>query len=177
MNMCSGQRNFKALKFKNFLYSILLRGTCTLYTAKWGMSWGTEVEGAAKWCSISIISHRCAAAVRTPHTATFVKVSNAWTFVGVEFTWRVDRLDEELGRSTVTAGQRVSNNPCNYKPLLVNTEVRSCKYPHRWHTSVMFKHMQAPDVMYFSHNKKMYPLLYETLGQGHIFLFWKKTRL
>lgn len=44
--------------------------------------------------------------------------------MGVEFTRRVDRLDEELGRSTVTAGQRVSNNPCNYKPLLVNTEVR-----------------------------------------------------
>lgn len=49
--------------------------------------------------------------------------------MGVEFTWRVDGLDEELGRSTVTAGQRVSNNPYNYKPLLVNTEVRSCKYP------------------------------------------------
>lgn len=65
-----------------------------VFTAIWGMSWGTEVEGATKWRGVCVISHRCAATVRTSHTATFVKVSNAWTFVGVEFAWRVDGLNE-----------------------------------------------------------------------------------
>lgn len=95
--------------------------------------------------------------------------------MGVEFTWRVDRLDEELSRSTVTAGQRVSNNPCNYKPISDTTEVRVAN-THNGDTctSIMFKHMQAPDVIHFSHNKKIHPLLNKTLGRGHIFVFKKK---
>lgn len=75
-----------------------------IFIVKWGMSWGIEVEGVVKWCSISIIFYCCVVVVWIFYIVIFVKVSNVWIFVGVEFIWRVDRFDEEFGCLIVIVG-------------------------------------------------------------------------